>query len=94
MKDLGVLILFNVILVLILVYTQKCNNKLKGGDGHEDSFDSSIDNMKNWCIEKTGELEMWANRNETCKKLKKIFEPEQNKEVSITEAASETTTTE
>ena len=86
MKGLGVLILFNIILVLILVYTKKCNNGLKGGDGHEDAFDSSIDNMKNWCIEKKGELEMWANRNETCNKLRKIFEPESIQENSITEA--------
>ena len=85
MKDLGVLILFNVILILVLVYSKNCNSGLKGGDGHEDSFDSSIDNMKTWCIEKQGELEMWANRNETCKKLKKIFEPMPTTESSVKE---------
>ena len=49
MKNLWILILFNIILFLLLIYTKKCNNTQIGGEEDKMDINKFMDDTKAWC---------------------------------------------
>lgn len=69
MNKLWILILFNIILFLVLVYKNKCNNLLTGGDGHENmDINKFMGDTKAWCSNNYDNIVQMTKAYSLCKK--------------------------
>ena len=50
MKNLWILILFNIILFLLLIYTKKCNNTQIGGEEDKMDINKFMDDTKDYGV--------------------------------------------
>lgn len=67
MAALWILILFNIILFLILIYIQKCKNLQKGGE-EETDINKFMDDTKTWCSNNYDKIIQMTKAYSVCKK--------------------------
>ena len=68
MKNLWILILFNIILFLVLIYTQKCKNTQTGGEDEKMDINKFMDDTKTWCSNNYDNIIKMTKAYTLCKK--------------------------
>ena len=68
MKNLWILILFNIILFLVLIYTQKCTNLQTGGEDEKMDINKFMDDTKTWCSNNYDKIVQMTKAYSICKK--------------------------
>ena len=67
MKNIGILVLFNIILFLILIYMKTCNNSQIGGEEGMD-INKFMDDTKTWCSNNYDNIIKMTKAYSMCKK--------------------------
>ena len=68
MKRLAILILFNIILFLLLIYVKKCNNLQIGGEDNKMDINKFMDDTKTWCSNNYDNIIQMTKAYSLCKK--------------------------
>ena len=68
MKNLWILILFNIILFLLLIYKQKCNKSQTGGEDEKMDVNKFMDDTKTWCSNNYDNIIKMTKAYSMCKK--------------------------
>lgn len=68
MKNLWILILFNIILFLLLIYKQKCKNSQTGGEDEKMDVNKFMDDTKTWCSNNYDNIIKMTKAYSMCKK--------------------------
>lgn len=67
MNKLCILVLFNVILFLVLIYTQKCNTMQTGGEEDKMNINTFMDDTKAWCSTNYDNIVKMTQAHALCK---------------------------
>jgi len=68
MNKLCILVLFNIILFLLLIYTQKCNTMQTGGEEDKMDINTFMDDTKAWCSTNYDNIVKMTQAYSLCKK--------------------------